>query len=117
MKNDSYEAFGLTQTQKPDYFERRLVKILFPLGGFLVGATGLLTSTHNLPAWALAVLVCFVAICALVLLWPPVDWSVKRLHASKKRSRAATLYYAEVEQKIRRLYEQSWKIYGTHADL
>src|SRR5438034_64732 len=94
MKNEWDEAFGLRHDKTPEYFDRPFVKILFPLGGFLVGAISLLTSSSNLPIWALGVLVCFVAICALVLLWPPLDWCLTRLKQWRRRNRAARLFYA-----------------------
>jgi hypothetical protein len=103
--NDWHETFGLKQEAKPDYFDRPLVKVLFPLGGFLVGAIGLLTSSNNLPSWALIILVSFVAICALVLLWPPLAWTMTRVRTRLRRNRAARLFYPDVQQTIRRLHE------------
>ncbi len=106
MKHDWQQAFGLPQEEKKDYFDRPLVKTLFLVGGFLVALIGLLTGSNKLPWWALAVLVVFVAVCAGVLLWPVVEWSTRKWHERRNCSRAARLFYADVEQAIRRLSDQ-----------
>lgn len=104
MNHDWDQVFGRAQDKK-DYFERAPVKILFPLGGFLVGVIGLLTGSKELPVWALAILVSFVGVFAIALLWPPIAWFVRRLRVLARRNRAARLFYPEVQQTLRRLHE------------
>lgn len=106
MKHDWQQAFGLQHEEKKDHFDRPLVKTLFPVGGFLVALIGLLTGSNKLPWWALVVLVFFVAVCAGVLLWPIVQWSAQKWRDRRTRSRAARLFYADVDQAIRRLSDQ-----------
>jgi len=105
MEHDWDKVFGLKTEPKPHYFERALVKMLFPLGGFLVGVIGLLTGSKDLPQWALAILVSFVVVFAVVLLWPPFEWCVGKSRQRFRRNRAARAFYPEVQQTLRRLHE------------